>query len=69
MPSILIVEDDALVRKTVISHLAKRGFAKSGQVGAGFKGLELARGRDQQNGELRGVSGVLRAPGGRRNGQ
>ena len=26
MPSILIVEDDALVRKTVISHLAKRGF-------------------------------------------
>ena len=26
MPSILIVEDDALVRRTVISHLAKRGF-------------------------------------------
>jgi DNA-binding NtrC family response regulator len=26
MPSILIVEDDALVRKTLISHLAKRGF-------------------------------------------
>lgn len=26
MPSIMIVEDDALVRKTLISHLAKRGF-------------------------------------------